>query len=200
MKILTYCIIPVILLFLLSIKIQAQAVKPTDNAALFLKKRTDSISNYILKHNKRLIIFAKIPNKKNPVRVIGDKWPDDAEYSYNILKDSAGRVIFIAEMPYSESGDWYIEYRHYFDNSGNTVAFKRITNVFDNDVKDGVIYETLTNYYLPNLKLKDKIYTLTSKDGKNIKNNGHVDVYHYPYHIYKNANECLEAYHIVLNK
>ena len=172
MKSLSSYIITIILLFSLPIKSQAQTVKPTDNVAILLKKRTDSISNYILKHNNQLIVFAKIHSKKDPVRVVNDKWPDDVDYSYNILKDSTGRVIFIAEMPYSESGDWYIEYRHYFDNSGNTIAFERITNVFDSDVKGGVIYETLINYYLPGLKLKDKIYTLKRKDGKNIKNSG----------------------------
>lgn len=187
--------------FILSSVVRAQTrpVKLSDSISVSIEKQTDIIYNYIAKHNNQLILFAKLPGKKVAVKVKNQKWPDEVDDSYNIFKDSTGKVIFIADMPFSESGDWYIEYRHYFDSNGNTIAFERITNVFDSDIKGGLIYETLVNYYSPGLKLRSKEYTLKRKDGKNIKDSGHVDIYHYPYHIYRNVNDCLKAYNIPIS-
>lgn len=197
MKAITLSLFLIILSFSSLVKGQTITSKtPCDTGLVVIKKRISFIDSQIVKRNRQIIVLAKVPGKKIPVRVIHDKWPDDIDESYNVLKDNAGSVILIAEMPNNESGDWYIEYRHYFDNAGNTIAFERTTNVFDSNVKGGVIYETRINYYSPDFKLKYKEYTLTDKAGKKVKNNGRVDIYRYPYHIYKNINDCLKAYNI----
>ena len=72
-------------------------------------------------------------------------------------------------MPYSESGDWYIEYRHYFDDNGKTFAFSRLGNIFA-DVKGGLAMEILLKYYDDNFKTINQTYRLTDKDEKNNKN------------------------------
>ncbi|QHS54629.1 hypothetical protein GWR56_03365 [Mucilaginibacter sp. 14171R-50] len=163
---------------------------------VLLKSKRAAVDAYVKKHDKKLLLYSKIPGEKIPVRVKNGKWPDEVEYSYNLLKDSLGKIVMIAEIPFSQSGDWYITYTHYFDEDGNTYAFKKETNTFDSEVKDGVIYETLIRYYGASLKLLNKTYSLKDKGGKPIKNNGHIDVYQYKYNIYKNAAECLKAYNI----
>ncbi|MBB5396994.1 hypothetical protein [Mucilaginibacter sp. AK015] len=167
-----------------------------DSMLALLKSKRATVDAYVKKHGKKLLLYSKIPGKKVPVRVRNEKWPDEVEYSYNVLKDSLGKIVMIAEIPFSQSGDWYITYTHYFDEDGNTYAFKKETNTFDNEVEDGVIYETLISYYGGSLKLLSKTYSLKDKSGKPVKNNSHIDVYQYKYIIYKNVAECLKAYNI----
>ena len=104
----------------------------------------------------------------------------------------------IAEIPFSESGDWYIAYTHYFDSKGNTYAFRRGANIFDNGVKGGVIYETSVRYYDKGFKLLSKSRTLKDGKGKSVKNDGHIDAHNYKYNIYRNTTDCLKACNIKL--
>ncbi|MDB5126220.1 hypothetical protein [Mucilaginibacter sp.] len=171
-------------------------VVTVDSTLTSLKSKRTAVDVYVKKHDKELLLYSKIPGRKTPVKVTMEDWPDAGEGSYNVLKDSSGRIVMIAEIPFSQSGDWYITYTHYFDENGNTYAFRKETNTFDSDVKGGVIYETLVKYYGANLKLLNKTYSLKEKSGKPIKNNGHIDVYQYKYMIYKNSAACLKGYNI----
>ena len=155
-----------------------------------------AIDLYAKKNQQRLIVLVKLPNKKGLLRVKNGKWPDDIEYTYNILKDTAGRIILISQIPYSESGDWFITYSHYFDERGKTFAFRKETNTFDSDIKGGVIFENLTKYYNTDFKIIKQIYTIQDKSGKAIKNNGHINMYQYKYTLFKDVEQCLKAYNI----
>ena len=162
-----------------------------------LKKKAKEIDQYVYKHQKELLVFAKVPGKSKLVRVIKENWPDATEYTYNILKDSTGHIIMIAQMPYSESGDWYIEYKNYFDNNGKTFCFSKRETVFDDSVKGGIAMEQLFNYYDLNFNLLGKIDKLTDKDEKTIKRKKtDFDFPGYKYSIYKNLHECLVNYQI----
>ncbi|MFA6249841.1 MAG: hypothetical protein WC615_23105 [Mucilaginibacter sp.] len=164
-----------------------------DSVVTALKNKRAATDKYLDKHGKALLLYSKLPKKKTPVKVLNDNWPEEGGDSYNVLKDTAGKIIMIAEIPFSESGDWFITYTHYFDANGNTYAFRRQSNTFDDSVKDGVIYETSVKYYDVNFKPVAKIYTLKDKRGRPIKNNGHINIYDYKYSVYKNSAECLKA-------
>lgn len=188
----------VFVLLMGSVVVKAQttnAVKKSivDSVVNTLKNKKAATDKYLDKHGKALLLYSKLPKKKTPVKVLNDKWPDDGGDSYNVLKDTTGKIIMIAEMPFSESGDWFITYQHYFDANGNTYAFRRQANTFDDSVKDGVIYETSVKYYDVNFKPVAKTYTLQDKKGRPIKNNGHINIYDYKYSVYKNSAECLKA-------
>jgi hypothetical protein len=173
-----------------------KSVPPVDSVLIKLKNKRAAVDQYIIKHSKALTLLVKVPGKTKLKKVINENWPEEMEYTYNILKDTAGRIILVSLIPFSQSGDWSITYTHYFDEKGNTYAFRKQTNVFDSEVKGGVIYETLLKYYDVNFNILKKTYTLQDKSGKPIKNNGHVDIYQYKYGIYKNLDACLKDYHI----
>jgi len=176
--------------------ISVKSIPQNDSTLVRLKSKQVATDQYISKHGKTLIVLVKVPGKTKLKKVINENWPEEMEYTYNILKDTTGRIILVSLVPFSQSGDWFITYTHYFDEKGNTYAFRKQTNVFDSEVKGGVIYETLLKYYDVNFNILKKIYTLQNKSGKTIKNNGHVDIYQYKYGIYKNLDACLKDYHI----
>jgi hypothetical protein len=162
-----------------------------------LKISKEVIDKYVLNHKNAIIAFAKVSGKKNLVRVKNDNWPDETEYTYNIVKDNSGRIMMIAELPYSESGDWYIEYKHYFDENGKTFAFSESESIFNDEVKGGVVRKMLSKYYDANFRTLSQINSLLDKDGKPLaKNKNSFDFREYKYSIYKNLAECLAGYHI----
>src|SRR6201986_781466 len=71
-----------------------------------LKNKKAYTDKYIEQHSKNLIVLVKLTGKKTLERVWGDKWPDDIEYTFNILKAPSVKIIFISQMFDSESGDW----------------------------------------------------------------------------------------------
>jgi hypothetical protein len=168
-----------------------------DATLISLEKKKAYIDKYIEKHSNDLIVLVKIPGKKALVRVKGDQWPDEIEYTFNILKDHSGKIIFIAQMPYSESGDSNIEYRHYFDEQGKTYAFSGKESIFDDNVKGGVVRQTLLKYFDVNSKTINEVYRLTDVNNKELKTNvNKIDFSDDVFTIYKDLNDCLKDYKI----
>ena len=191
MKTLSLLFIPVILL-----------LHPTLDADLtVLKKRKETIDQYEYKHRKEMMVFLKLEGKSKLIRAKTQDLPDNAEYIYNVLKDESGRIILIEQIPCSQSGDWYIEWKHYFDTDGNTFCFSNRQSIFNDSVKGGVVVEELVKYYNKEFRLLESKSKLTDKDDKTIsRKESEFDFRDYKYSIYKNANECLNAFHIILNK
>ncbi len=168
-----------------------------DSTLIKLKVNKTAIDKYIAGHSKNLIVLVKVPGKKNLIRVINEKWPDEVECTYNIMTGQSGKVIFIDKVPYSESGDWNVEYKHYFDVDGNTYSFSKEESVFDDGVKGGVVRFMLLKYYERNFKTLNEIIRLTDKDGKLIKRDkADFDFPDYKYTIYNNVDACLNGYGI----
>jgi hypothetical protein len=176
------------------IPVAHKALTATLNIAQLKAKRA-AADKYLKQHNAALILYARVPGKMQAIKVKNEEWPEEVEASYTILKDASGKVIMILESPFSQSGDWSITYTHYFDDAGNTYAYKKETNVFD-DVKGGVIYGTQINYYSINFKPLAKSTILLDKYGTKVKDIGHINVYDswYKHSIYKNLKECLAGY------
>jgi hypothetical protein len=169
----------------------------TDPALINLEKKKAYTDSYIKQHGNELIVLVKIPGKKALVRVKGDHWPDEIEYTYNILKDHSGKIIFIAQTPYSESGDSNIEYRHYFDEQGKAYAFSSEESIFNGNIKGGVIRKMLLKYFDADSKAISETNTLMDKDNKQIKKDPkHFDFSDDAYIIYKNLSDCLIGYKI----
>jgi len=100
-------------------------------------------------------------------------------------------------MPYSESGDWYIECKHYFDANGKAFEFSKRETVFDESVKGGIAMGELFKYYDSNFNMLDQINRLADKNEKPLKRKEtEFDFRNYNYSIYKNVNECLQGYNI----
>ncbi|WP_394772307.1 hypothetical protein [Mucilaginibacter sp.] len=199
MKIYCLSLLAIIGLFLSGQKEHAVRYRLPQTDSILAKKKSnkEAIDQYISKYTKSVIILVKVPGKENLVPVKNENWPDEVEYTYNIYKNPAGKIIFIAQIPFSESGDWDIEYKHYFDEQGLTFAFSKEESVFDENVKGGVVREILLNYYDETFKNIRQINRLTDKDYKAIKKrkNGY-DFREYKYSIFKNLSSCLNGYWI----
>lgn len=48
--------------------------------------------------------------------------PESFYASYNMIRNKAGQIIYIAEYPECESGDWNLIYENYFDTNGNLIV------------------------------------------------------------------------------
>ena len=162
-----------------------------------LKAKRAAADKYLKQHDAALLLFAKAPGKEETIKVKNGEWPEEVEVSYNVLRNAKGKIIMIMEIPFSQSGDWSITYTHYFDDAGNTYAYKKETNVFD-DVKGGIIYGTEVNYYDSSFKPLARSKTLQDKFGTKVKDTGHINMYDswYKHSIYKNLKVCLAGYHL----
>ncbi len=117
-----------------------------------------------------------------------NSWPDNTVDSYLVLLNRTGSVIAFEVSPISESGDWSNTYTHYFDEKGNTIAFKRYSGFFMG-CPAGVSKETSIYYYDQKHQLIQKEYTLVDGDGKTINPKECEFMYRHDYKIYKSWND-----------
>jgi len=160
------------------------------------KKDKRYIDN-LLKDKSNVVVLAKIIGKDKLVKIINSKFPDEVETTFNLLIDNNSKKICALEVPFSESGDWFILYKSYFDDKGKLFAFERQANFFNSgctkDESDAA-HETLVKYY-SNGKLIDSTYTLTDSKKRPLVKSKCVFNYDYPYTIifdwdtYKKANK-----------
>jgi len=179
----------------------AKTVSKIDSTLTLLKNKQNQTDEFVFKNQKNILVFAKVYRKKNLITVSNEDWPEDTEVTYNVIKDKQGKVILIAAIPFSESGDWYIEYKHYFEDNGKVFAFTKKETLFDNSVKGGLAMEQDFKYYDPFSKLIGSKYSLTDKRGKAIKRKrSEFNFRDDKYNIYKDLNECLKAYNLSLQR
>jgi hypothetical protein len=172
---------------------KSKADSPLNN----LKVKRAVTDSYLKAHPKQVIVLVKVPGKKNLVRVYNKKWPDEVEYTLNILKDKNGKIIYIIQTPFSESGDWEISYEHYFDNEGNVFAFYKDESIFNDNVKGGVVRSKLLNYYDKDFKIVKQNNWLEDTKGRVVKaNKSNFDFRDYNYTVYKNLADCLKGYNV----
>lgn len=175
----------------------AQKITSRDSLSAILNSKKSATDKALKRYSKKLIVLAKLSGRKTLVKVKGENWPDNLECTYNILKDSVGRIIFLAQLPFSESGDWFISNAHYFDEQGNTYAFEQQETVFDDEVKGGVIKHVIRKLYGEHFENVLTINKITDTHDKAIPNKA----YDFPsdkYVIYPNLANCLAAYRIKL--
>ena len=179
-----------------------QAKTHEDTSLVSLKQRKAKYESYAYNHRKNIVFLVKISGKKDLLKVKEGDWPDDMEFIYTILKDENGKIMIITQSPYSQSGDWYIECKHYFNSNGKTFAFSKRETVFDDSVKGEVAMETFLWFYNDNFEVTEKDYRLTDGDDKLIKKNKNdFDFRDFKEQIYSNTSNCLKAFNInLLNK
>jgi hypothetical protein len=145
------------------------------------KQHIDSLT----KDTNQLIVLVKVPGSNKLLPVKGDNYPEEIETTYNLFKDKEGKIIYVVEVPQSESGDWFIDYKSYFNSSGKLIAFTREANFFNSEcvAEDSEpAHETLTKYY-----------TLNDNNSKALKKSLCVFNYNYPYKIIKTLDNYLKV-------
>jgi hypothetical protein len=159
-----------------------------------LETKKDSIDKLLEKHSHSLLIYAKVSGKKAWIAIKNDNWPDEIDYTCNVLKNASGKVIFIGQIPYSESGDWDIEHLSYFDESGKIFAFVDKQSIFT-DYKGGIVREISTRYFDENFRQLKKTDELADKDFKPVTvDKTNFDFRDDKFVIYRNVNQSLNGY------
>ncbi len=169
----------------------------------------------------RIVLFARLADpaktKKAGYLVGGDKvvkvrdaksWPELTITSYIVVLRPNGAVAALQEVPVSESGDWNNGYTHYFDETGQTIAFERNSSFFNacDELtppldENSVTTETST-YYYRNGKLIAKDYSFEGVINKKTRPiNSAKCTFHYrhPYKIYPQWEQVRKAVGITLD-
>lgn len=170
----------------------------THFSARALKKRKDDIDKISTKGTDSLLVFVKMTGREQLVRIFNGKFPKDSiECTYNVLLKK-GRPLMIMLSPYDESGDYDVDYRHYFYDDGHTFAFEKRANAFGDLPNDNVIRETTTNYYNEDFKRLKHSYKLVDYRNKPLGKEYAFDRGEYDNKTYPTAEACLQAYRIKL--
>ena len=137
-----------------------------DELADHQEKRRNKIETQLIHGKKKLIVFAKVAGHDDPQKVVNEKWPEDIETTYNIARNSFGKIIYVGEFPESYSGDWFLALRYYFSNNGKLIAFTKDYSYFNGNCGDGIVKEIEIELYDHQFKVIKKTRTLTDGDGK----------------------------------
>jgi len=115
------------------------------------------------------IVYKKDTDMEGLIKKVPD-FNDTAESfyaSYNMIRNKAGQIIYIAEYPESESGDWNLIYENYFDTNGNLIAFIRKCSFFNGECAE-IVHEKSDYYYNLKHELIKKTYEVTDGDKKSL--------------------------------
>lgn len=136
-----------------------------------------------------------------------ESWP---EYEtvltyYAVLLRDDNTIAAFNETPQSLSGDWVNDYMHYYDENGNTIAFKRYSGFFNDcvappDTPDDFVAKETSTYYFRNHKLITKDYVLVDKDNNALAPTQCEFSYRFDYTIHKTWEESQAAAKISLTR
>nr|WP_294795113.1 hypothetical protein [uncultured Mucilaginibacter sp.] len=163
------------------------------------KTNSDRLLNADIKMQK-LAVFVKMIGSDKLLEIKNEHWPentDSIEYTYNILYNAHGKIVMILQGPTSQSGDWDITYKHYFDDNGKTFAFERVAGFFNSECTpedDDAAHETITKYYNADLKLLKEYYILTDSKKHPLVKSKCTFNYNYPYEIHADLQKCIKGY------
>ncbi|HEU0015440.1 MAG TPA: hypothetical protein VFQ45_17250 [Longimicrobium sp.] len=139
----------------------------------------------------RVRMYAKVPGRAELVAVRDSTaWPDDVETTYAVAADEEGRILQVAEVPASQSGDWHNVYTHYFDAEGRTRGFVRESSFFNGCPRQGT-RERTESLFDARGRLVQRRHGLTDFDGREVDPAGCEFLYRFPYRIHLTVQELL---------
>ena len=144
---------------------------------------TTKIELYLQLNEKATI--KRVPNYNNT--------PESYFASFNIIRNKSGQIIYIAEYPADDSGDWNLIYESYFDKKGNLITFVRKCSFFNGECAD-IVHEKSEYFYNLNHALMKKTYEITDENKKPLNFKKCVFNYRYDYKIYTTLTEYLKNY------
>lgn len=161
-----------------------------DATRILLQKR--EIDNQVQSNKANLIVFVKIKGQPVPQRIISEQWSENIESTFNILRNKFDQIIYFGEFPKSESGDWVLELKHYFNDKGQTISIEKRLTFLNEDCGEGPITETVDYLYVNNFKLYAtlKLPVLDSK-GNPVKDVHCSDPYNWPFEKKGTAQELI---------
>lgn len=175
----------------------SQQNKEEDEQLKELAARKIEIDNMM--SDSTLKVLVKVKGKRE-LQVVKERgYPRNIETTYNLLIDTTGKVLFISEMPYNATSDWFIAYKSYFDDEGKLFAFQRQNNFLNNGCTHGAAMENSIGYYNEDFLLVDSLYTITDTYKKPLDKKACKFPYNFKYTVNKTLNEYLAAKNIRLD-
>lgn len=154
-----------------------------------LRLKKASIDSMIT--DSSLVIYVKTSGSDKLLKVESKQYPESIETTYNVLKNEDGDILYIAELPFSETSDWFQAYRSYFDEDGKLFAFQRLNNFLKSECTRGAAIEKSTSYYSSKFKRIDSVYTLTDSYNKPLVKTSCKFPYNFPFKIFKDAKSFI---------
>lgn len=141
------------------------AAAPADPAE-FARQRIAAVDSLAKNQPGQTKMFARVPGQAELV-VVRDtaSWPEEVEMSINLWTDATGRPLALSEGPFSESGDWFADFTHYFDEQGRTVAYRNQSAWFVSGCTE-IMRMDERRLYRPGLALIRADTTFTDGDDK----------------------------------
>ncbi len=168
----------------------ANCTNPKNKNSLSAKLKHQKFVIDSLTTSTNLLLFVKPTDKKDLMQLKnGEHYPGKIEAAYNILKNPEGKVIYIAEIPFSPKDDWFIAYKSYFNENGKLFAFQRLNNFFHSECTKGAALESLTRFYNDDFTVADSSYTLTDSNKKELDKESCKFPYSFPYTVAKTLEE-----------
>jgi len=174
----------------------SQQKKEEDTALKELAALKADIDNRM--SDSTLQVLVKVKGKRELQVVKGRGYPRNIETTYNLLRDTTGKVLFISEMPYNATSEWFIAYKSYFDKDGKLFAFQRQNNFLNNGCTHGAAMENSIGYYNEDFLLIDSLYTITDTYKKPLDKKACKFPYNFKYTVNKTLDEYLAAKNIKL--
>lgn len=174
----------------------SQQNKGEDQELKELSARKVDIDN--LMSDSTLQVLVKVKGKPELQVVKDKKYPRNIETTFNLLMDTTGRVVFISEMPYNATSEWFIAYKSYFDTDGKLFAFQRQNNFLNNGCTHGAAMENSIGYYNKDFLLVDSLYTITDTYKKPLDKKACKFPYNFKYTVNKTLDEYIAAKNIKL--
>lgn len=123
--------------------------------------------------------------------------PENLSSTFNIIRNKDGNIMYVAEFPYSESGDWENIYESIYDSKGDLILFVRKSSFLHSDSlnTEVVIYEKSEYYYSSSHKLLKKTYLMKYAKQDQVPTGVKVDFpYRFDYKKYKTRRKFLRAH------
>ncbi|MCL1868242.1 MAG: hypothetical protein FWF72_04785 [Paludibacter sp.] len=139
-----------------------------------------------------------LPFRTDSIRMSLDDFYDYYTQFIILQKNSnSNKIIFIAELPYCRSGDFYLAYIHYFDQNEQTFAYEKRFNTFH--CTNGIGYETATKYYNFDFQQIGEEYKLVDENGNPMLQDSCM-LDDYGDKVYPNVEKYLAGHKINLKK
>jgi len=151
-------------------------------------------ADHVLMYNNYLaeLYIQTTADKKIQLVPNFDNVPKDLSSTFNIIRNKDGNIMYVAEFPYSEKGDWENIYENIFDDNGDLIMFVRKSSFIQNKVP---IYEKSEYFYNSEHKLVKKTYLMKYGKGIEIPQGIKVEYsYRFPYEKYKTRKKWLYAH------
>jgi hypothetical protein len=136
-------------------------------SAMLAERYRLAVDSITIANPRNLFFVVRLPRVRFVLLGRIDDAPDSVDDMIAVVHDVKGHLVAIGEVPIVESDDWSIQYKHYFDTTGATLAVARTASL-DKGCKSAKgdstigIREVVTSYFTPSHRLVKRTFARTT--------------------------------------